>query len=456
MAKKKKTGFFLAIGAVLLFFSLLGWFLFIIFEGEKPKIALQPLPDFLSKSREFGLTVSDMKRGLRIVEVSVKQEGRKIKLLEKAFPFKGLFNCDGINNYNTRFSVDPRDLNLAQGRVDLEVRVRDYSRRSGGDGNLALVQHKMVVDTVPPAIRALSRMHYVNVGGSGLVVYQTSSDTIKSGLFVNDTFCPGYKAGEEAQEGLNVCYFAIPQDIEGQPEIYLWAKDRAENLSKAGFYYHIRRKSFRRDKINITDRFLRRIIPYFSYCAFGPQLSELEKFLKINQELRRENNSVFFNLKTETSPERLWEGTWIRLKNAASMAGFGDRRSYYYKGEKIDEQVHLGVDLASLENSEVQASNNGRVIFGDRLGIYGRTVVLDHGQGLASVYSHLSEIKVAMDQEVMKGEVIGLTGQTGLAGGDHLHFGIMVNGVFVNPVEWWDSHWINDNITRKLEVLDRQ
>jgi murein DD-endopeptidase MepM/ murein hydrolase activator NlpD len=138
------------------------------------------------------------------------------------------------------------------------------------------------------------------------------------------------------------------------------------------------------------------------------------------------------------------------------MAGFGDRRFYYYKGQKIDEQVHLGVDLASLANSEVQASNNGRVVFRDRLGIYGLTVVLDHGQGIASVYSHLSEIRVAMGQEVMKGEVIGLTGQTGLAGGDHLHFGIMVNGVFVNPIEWWDSHWIHDNIDRKLEILDRE
>jgi hypothetical protein len=455
MGKRKKASLFLATGAVLLVLVFLGWFLFIIFEGEKPGITLRPLPDFLSGSQEFGLTVSDMKRGLRVLEVSVKQEGRKIRVLEKTFPFKGLLNREGINSYDTRFSIDPHALKLAQGRVDLEVSVRDYSRRSGGDGNLSMVQHKMVVDTIPPAIRALSRMHYVNVGGAGLVVYQTSSDTVESGLFVNDRFYPGFQAGGESQEGLNVCYFAVPHDTTAQPEIYLWAKDKAGNLSKASFYYHIRRKQFRAEKINITDRFLGHILPYFSFCAFNPQLSNLEKFLKINQELRKENNSVFYNLKTETGPERLWKGDWIRLKNAATMATFGDRRFYYYKGQKIDEQVHLGVDLASLANSEVEASNNGRVVFRDRLGIYGLTVVLDHGQGIASVYSHLSEIRVAMGQEVMKGEVIGLTGQTGLAGGDHLHFGIMVNGVFVNPVEWWDSHWIHDNVIRKLEILDR-
>jgi len=148
-------------------------------------------------------------------------------------------------------------------------------------------------------------------------------------------------------------------------------------------------------------------------------------------------------------------GVWLRLKNAANMARFGDKRDYYYKGKKIDEQVHMGVDLASLANSDVPAANNGRVIFADRLGIYGLTVVLDHGQGLASIYSHLSNIGVQIDQDVTKGEIIGSTGQTGLAGGDHLHFGVMVSGLFVNPIEWWDNHWIQDNIMKKLALLKR-
>jgi murein DD-endopeptidase MepM/ murein hydrolase activator NlpD len=137
------------------------------------------------------------------------------------------------------------------------------------------------------------------------------------------------------------------------------------------------------------------------------------------------------------------------------MAGFGDRRLYYYKGKKVDKQVHMGVDLASLANSEVPAANNGRVIFADHLGIYGIAVVLDHGQGLSSVYSHLSKMSVDPGQEVMKGDIIGITGQTGLAGGDHLHFGVMVSGVFVNAIEWWDSHWIQDNISRKLDLLKK-
>ncbi len=135
------------------------------------------------------------------------------------------------------------------------------------------------------------------------------------------------------------------------------------------------------------------------------------------------------------------------------MAKFADSRSYYHKGKKIDAKGHFGIDLASLSNSPIQAANHGKVIFADRLGIYGLAVVIDHGQGLASIYGHMSKIDVTIDQEVQKGEAIGFTGQTGLAAGDHLHFGVMVNGIFVNPIEWFDSHWIKDNISRKMDLI---
>jgi murein DD-endopeptidase MepM/ murein hydrolase activator NlpD len=335
----------------------------------------------------------------------------------------------------------------------MQVQAWDYSRRSGGDGNFTLVEHKMMVDTIPPAIRALSKMHYVNVGGTGFIVYQASSDSVKSGIFVDDLFFPGFQT-KNSQEGHHVCYFAIPHDVKTNPKVHLWAKDRAGNESTGSFYYKILKKRFPKERINITDRFLKRIIPYFSFYPLNPTETDIEKFLKINRDLRKENGGVYYDLRSETSPERLWDGKWTRLKNAASMAGFAERRSYYHKGKRIDQQFHMGVDLASLAHSEVQAANHGRVIFADRLGIYGLTVVLDHGQGLASVYSHLSKINVEPNQEVVKGEVIGVTGQTGLAGGDHLHFAVMVNGVFVNPIEWWDGHWIQDNITRKLALLN--
>ncbi|MBW1799549.1 MAG: M23 family metallopeptidase [Deltaproteobacteria bacterium] len=451
MFKKKKLIYILALIPVIIILFMFGWFFAVIFEGEKPQIKIQAAPTFLSRKQTLHFKISDKKRGLKRVKIFLDQEGREIRLTEKKFPFEGLLNRQGVHQHGLAVSVDPAQLHLAQGRVNLNVHVWDYSRRGGGDGNLTLIQHKMIVDTIPPSIRAVSRMHNINMGGTGLVVYQASSDTQESGVYVDKTFFPGYVA--DKTKGLYTCYFGIPYDAGPKVPIYLWARDEAENVSKTTFYYHIRKKRFRKDRINVTDRFLGKILPYFSDYLGNSGESDVQKYVRINRQLREENHKTLVGLARKTSPDRLWEGRFSRLKNSAPMARFADRRTYYHNKKAIDEQVHLGVDLASLASSPVGAANHARVLHAGPLGIYGGTVVLDHGQGLLSVYGHLSKVAVNIDQKVRKGDVIGYTGQTGLAGGDHLHFSIMVNGMFVNPIEWWDNHWIRDNITKKLVLL---
>jgi len=453
MRKKRNTTLILAVCAIVLVFGFIGWFLVAIFEGEKPKIQLGPIPVFLTKTAEVPLIVTDAKRGIRTIKVTLKQGTRHITLLEKRFSFEGLFNAEGVHRFETVLSIDPSEFN--QGRADIEVYAWDYSRSSGGDGNLTIAEHKMTVDTIPPALRLVSQLNYVNKGGTGLIVYQTTSDAIKSGLHVGGRFFPGYPSAKSPEQGMHVCYFGIPVNTPKNVNLFLWAEDKAGNISKANLNrsIHIRKKKFRTRKINISDRFLNGVLPYFAPELKDPTAKNVVKFLEINQRIRKENGKVFFDLGTDTLPEKLWEGSWLRLKNAATMARFGDRRLYYYKGKVIDEQVHMGVDLASLAHSKVGAVNNGRTIFADRLGIYGLTVVIDHGQGVASTYSHLSHINVKKGQTVAKGDVIASTGQTGLAGGDHLHFGMMISGLFVNPIEWWDNHWIKDNVTRKLNAV---
>jgi hypothetical protein len=459
MIAKKKSGsakkiiYSLALIPLVVILFLFGWFFSMLFEGEKPVALLKPLPEFISKGQVFTVSMRDGKRGLKTFKVSVNQGGREITILEEKFPFKGLLNRRGVHDYEREILVDPSALKLAQGEIDLFVHVWDYSKRRGGDGNLTLIHHKFVVDTIPPAIRPISRMHNINVGGSGLIVYQTSSDTSESGVFVNELFFPGFPSNGESNKGICVCYFSVPYDIKAKPSITLWAKDRAGNISNAGFYFHIRNRKFRTDKINLTDRFLDLVLPYFSFYPLSTEKTDIGKYLVVNNQLRQESHNTLHQLKDKTGPAKLWDGAFLRMKNAATMARFADHRIYLYEGKKVDEKDHLGIDLASLANSPVQASNQGRVIFSARLGIYGNTVVLDHGQGLASVYGHLSSIEVALDQKVEKGDLIGHTGQTGLAAGDHLHFAMMLNGVFVDPIEWWDPHWINDNVSRKLALI---
>jgi murein DD-endopeptidase MepM/ murein hydrolase activator NlpD len=98
----------------------------------------------------------------------------------------------------------------------------------------------------------------------------------------------------------------------------------------------------------------------------------------------------------------------------------------------------------------VHAANDGKVLNASWLGIFGNCVILDHGMGVASLYGHLSSIDIKVGDSVAKGQVLGRSGMTGMAGGDHLHFTMLVGGHPVNPVEWWDAHWIADRVERKI------
>ena len=448
----RKLVFFIGFVFLLIVLGLGGWFFAFMFEGEAPLASLQPLPEYLSKAQKVTVTAGDKKRGLRAVKLSITQGGKETVLLDEKFSYEGLLNRDGVHQVQKEVSIDPSAQKLAQGELTLLLEVRDYSRK--GEGNHATFKHKSIVDTVPPSLRTISRMHNVNMGGVGFAVYQTSQDAASSGVFVDDLFFPGYPDKDQAEKGIHHCFFAIPYDKTSNPKTTLWAKDKAGNEARTSFYCRVMRKKFRQDKIEVSDTFIQKLLPYFSFYPLDSEDSDIKKFLKINNDLRRENHQSLAQLKDKTSPDKLWDGVWLSHWNGQTMARFGDHRTYFYRGQRVDDKVHLGVDLASLANAPVLASNNGKVIFADRLGIYGLAVVIDHGQGLASVYGHLSKLEVSLGQAVEKGQTIGLTGDTGLAGGDHLHFSVMLQGIFVNPVEWWDQHWITDNVTKKLSLVE--
>ena len=179
----------------------------------------------------------------------------------------------------------------------------------------------------------------------------------------------------------------------------------------------------------------------------------MNKFLHINREIRKANFQQITELTKKTATAKLWDGTFLRMPGSANQAGFADHRVYKYNGKIIDRQVHLGLDLASVTHAPVPAANSGVVIFSEPLGIYGKTVLIDHGFGLFSMYAHLNRSDVKSGQQVSRGETIGRTGSTGLAGGDHLHFSILIHNTFVNPIEWWDPAWIKNNVLSKIEAV---
>jgi len=175
----------------------------------------------------------------------------------------------------------------------------------------------------------------------------------------------------------------------------------------------------------------------------------LGSYLVINRELRRINNEQIAALADQTAPEILWQGRFKQFMNSAVEAGFADRRTYVYRDRDVDQQVHLGFDLASTAAAAVQAANRGRVLHAGWLGIYGNCVILDHGMGLQSLYAHLSTIAVEPGELVEKDAVLGRSGATGLAGGDHLHFTMLLGGQPVTAIDWWSQKWLDDRVMRK-------
>jgi murein DD-endopeptidase MepM/ murein hydrolase activator NlpD len=311
----------------------------------------------------------------------------------------------------------------------------------------------------PPRIAVTSTHHHLNHGGSEMVMYQVKPPDVQSGVRVGDIEYPGFpvSGGGDADPSLRVAFFALLYNQPLNTPVVAFARDEAGNQARATFVDNVFEKPFKRSRIELDDKFLNRVVPEIleqSHELKMPSPAEgsdmLPAFLKINGELRRINNDQIAALASKTSPKQLWRGPFVQLGNSQVEASFADHRTYFYKGKEVDQQDHLGFDLAVTSRVPVVAANEGTVLHASWLGIFGNCVVIDHGLGVQSLYGHLSSFDVKVGDAVAKGQQIGRSGMTGLAGGDHLHFTMLLNGRPVNPVEWWDSHWMQDRVERKL------
>jgi len=429
------------------------WILVVRLEGEKPSITLELPSASIGKTQELSLSVSDAKSGVRRIWIGLIKDGKEVDLFKKDLPFAGLIRGGTIHQESFKIVIEPRKMGITDGKAILRMVARDYSWRRWLQGNTTYLEKDVMIDTKPPEVDILSRAHNVNQGGSGLVIYRLSETCPNSGVFVGENFFPGYP-GYFKDNNMLMAFFALDYKQGPGTKIFVHATDFAGNSSRAGFPYYIKRKVFKKDLLEISDRFLNWKMPEFDVdISTDSQTPLVDKFLKVNRELRLDNYRQILSIVKSTDKKLYWKGTFLRLPKSARRAGFADHRRYKYKGHIIDRQIHMGVDLASVAHSPVSASNTGKVVFAGYLGIYGKTVIIDHGFGLFSMYSHLSAFTVKKEHMVSKGDIIGRTGITGLAGGDHLHFGMLVNKTFVNPVEWWDASWIKNNISDKINTV---
>ena len=133
-----------------------------------------------------------------------------------------------------------------------------------------------------------------------------------------------------------------------------------------------------------------------------------------------------------TDPEQHWSDEFILPGAGPVSMKFGTRE--YVNGKKRGQ--HRGLDLAVSSGTEIKAAENGKVVFAGKLKAFGGTVVIDHGQGVHTLYFHLSKFMKAVGEAVEEGEIIALSGNSGISSGPHLHWGMSVNNVRVDPLQW--------------------
>ncbi len=441
------------------------WFFFNQFELKAPLVNVNIPSKYLPKTYNMNLDITEKGTGLRRIFISISQNNKDKVILDKTYPRVsniGLFIGSGVLKDTLTVAIESSKYGMVDGEAILTVHVSDYSWWRWNNGNLFSIEQKLFIDTKPPEIEVLSKHHNVTKGGVGLAIYRLKDDeeNIQSGVQVGDIFYRGY-SGMFEQKNVFAAFFALTHLQGAGTDIHVKAEDVAGNIAKKGFYHYIKDKKFRKDSLDISDSFLQNIMPQFNLgeieATFDSETNPLlSKFIYINQTLRPINIEQILKPVDQSENRLMWSGPFLRLPGAAPRAQFADHRTYKYNGKQIDQQYHMGVDLASLSRANIPAANSGKVIGVEDIGIFGKCVLIDHGFGVCSSYAHLSSISVKIGDEVKKGDIIGQTGTTGLAAGDHLHFGMSIAKTFVNPVEWWDPLWIKNNIDLKINEVKQE
>jgi murein DD-endopeptidase MepM/ murein hydrolase activator NlpD len=423
----------------------------LFFEGEPPHADFDGTAAFLNGDGIIEYQVSDSGSGIRAIRIWVIQGDQQKLLLDKENPRNGYRSPVGPREDSGLLVLNPQTTALKDGDIQLRMEVTDFSMGNWLAGNTTVLEKQLTIDTVPPEIELLHSEKYISPGGSGIVIYRLSENELIHGVTVNGRFSRGFPA-VSGEETVFICYFGLPYDTELIEELAVTVRDKAQNIATMPFRTVLKKNQKKTDTITVSEGFLNRKIPEFQQHYPEMKGEFIDKYLYANSSVRTENNMEITKLCQNPSAKRYWDGSFARMAGS-SRAGFADHRTYMFNGEAVDHQVHLGMDIASTRKAPVRAANTGKVVFGDYLGIYGNMVLLDHGQGVFSLYSHLSQINVSPGDLVDRDSIIGLTGTTGMAGGDHLHFSMLVHGIFVNPKEWWDKNWIEANILSPLDRL---
>ena len=412
--------------------------LFLIGCGSKPSLEVPASFTTIGQATQVPVRVQSA-HGVRELTATVSQNGTQYRVWQLLSPTTGK---DGTFTFTTGSKSTPQ---LQDGHATLSL-----DAKSGGVfGGSAHWERQIDVDTKPPTVSADAEQHYLYRGMADMATLNVTGSYASAGVRVGDQTFRAWPMPTGKPGLFSLFAFAWNMPLETRPMVY--ASNAAGNDVTTPLTVVFPKREqpvYTQHQLQVTDQFLQKVIGELDPNGSG---SPVERFKKINNEMRRANNKTLSDLRFKTADHFLWTQPFMRQEHAAAEATFADVRSYIYQGAKIDEQVHLGYDLAVTQHVGVQASNDGNIVYAAPLGI--NCIVVDHGYGLQTIYGHLSRIDVHPGDTVKRGQVMGLSGMTGMAGGDHIHFAMQLDGVQIDAKEWWDPHWIHDHVTRRVDAV---
>ena len=421
----------IGVGAVILVVFGIIWF-----SGKEPVVTLAKPVVAIGQDTPINVQAEDP-HGIKSISAYLEQDGQRQNVF-----------TDRTKSSQTRrivsFPAGKKEASfLKEGDAKLVIDVKSNDFR----GATTTLNQDVQVVLRPPTVTPDGFQHYINQGGAELVTFEVGGSWTEAGVHAGKYTSLSFPMpGEPANSNKRFSLFAYPWDLPASTIPVVFARNVAATEVTGSFWTQIKPQKFHESEIHLTTADLEKFVNELDPEGSGDLVT---RYVKINRDMRKQNEETIFNLRTKTENKMLWSGAFEPMKGKRESY-FADSRTYIYNGKVIDKETHLGYDIAQTIHRPVRAANSGKIIYADRLGIFGNCVIIDHGYSLQTLYGHLSKIEVKVGDPVEKNQEIGISGTTGLALGDHVHFSTLVSGWEVEPKEWWDEHWLHDRILSKI------
>lgn len=425
-----------------------------MFERINPKIELKK-EIYWNLKTPIPIKISDSS-GIKFIRIVLRDEQNDMVLLKEVYD-------QPKTEVNLQVKFPQSQFFGQKDSYELVVEAVDFSSWNFFSGNKSVYVSNLKIDNKKPRVNALINSYQIITGGVGAVVFQARDENLDK-VYIKTSSGHQFKPTPFYKDGYYISLVAWPSN-EKSFRAEIVAVDKANNESKERIKFYLTKKNYRHSNIKLNDNFLNGEITDLAdkFLPVNSNLNKLERFKFVNETLREKNEELIAKVTSKVPTQMIDDfklAPFYPLRNGAAVASFGDYRTYFYNDEKISESYHLGLDLASTANATIKASNDGVVVFADDNGIYGQNLIIDHGLGLYSLYGHCSSFAVAKGDLISADDDIASTGMSGLALGDHLHFGIIVQGVEVRPEEWMDKSWMRDNVFNIIrdakKIIDRK